>query len=104
MIGPRSVTCISGKWTQPPQCIGENALLKLTLTFATMLLKFRVILENVNLNYNDSQQLLFIIQYVSEEEKHKLEENFMNLSVLILTLFIFTSVKLNLTDIHMIKI
>lgn len=41
---------------------------------------------------------------MSEEEKYKLEENFMNLSVLILTLFIFTSVKLNLTDIHMIKI
>ncbi|XP_059798853.1 complement factor H isoform X1 [Balaenoptera ricei] len=28
MIGPRSVTCISGKWTQPPQCIATEELKK----------------------------------------------------------------------------
>ncbi|XP_028344096.1 complement factor H-like isoform X2 [Physeter macrocephalus] len=28
MIGPRSVTCISGKWTQPPQCIATAELKK----------------------------------------------------------------------------
>nr|XP_058904515.1 complement factor H isoform X3 [Kogia breviceps] len=28
MIGPRSVTCISGKWTQPPQCIVTAELKK----------------------------------------------------------------------------
>ncbi|XP_059934913.1 complement factor H [Mesoplodon densirostris] len=28
MIGPKSVTCISGKWTQPPQCIATEELKK----------------------------------------------------------------------------
>nr|XP_019595338.1 PREDICTED: complement factor H [Rhinolophus sinicus] len=30
MIGERSVTCIRGRWTQPPRCIGENTFLRLT--------------------------------------------------------------------------
>ncbi|KAB0343690.1 hypothetical protein FD754_020616 [Muntiacus muntjak] len=32
MIGPRFITCISGEWTQPPQCIGQNTHLKLTFS------------------------------------------------------------------------
>lgn len=26
MVGPKSITCISGMWTEPPQCIGEKTL------------------------------------------------------------------------------
>uniref|UniRef100_A0A8C9QQP8 Sushi domain-containing protein n=1 Tax=Spermophilus dauricus TaxID=99837 RepID=A0A8C9QQP8_SPEDA len=31
MIGDRSITCISGMWTQLPLCVGKTALLKFTL-------------------------------------------------------------------------
>ena len=41
------------------------------------MLKFRVILEKCQiLNYNDPKQLIFIVQYVSKEEKYKLAIEF----------------------------
>lgn len=47
------------------------------LVFAAILLKFRVILEKCQiLNYNDPKQLIFIVQYVSKEEKDKLAIEF----------------------------
>lgn len=64
LVGPRSVTCLKGKWTQPPECI-ETANIKMCKLLRSHEYK---ILQSDRVDYNHDEQVNYTCPRRSEQK------------------------------------